>query len=147
VFATLHTNDAAQALDRISDVFPANRQDQIKVQLAAAIQGVVSQRLIPKVDQGMVAAFEVLIATNAMRNLIREGKTHQIRNVVATSMRDGMRTLEASLSQLCAEGLISYDEALARSMYPKEVRPPNEHRAWMQRQMERDPREQLVALP
>ena len=139
VFATLHTNDAAQALDRISDVFPANRQDQIRVQLAASIQGVVSQRLIPRIDQGMVAAFEVLIANNAMRNLIREGKTHQIRNVVATSMREGMRTLEASLSQLCALGLISFDEAVARSLYPKEVRRPHEYQAWMQRQTEERP--------
>ena len=111
VFATLHTNDAAQALDRISDVFPANRQEQIKVQLAASIQGVVSQRLIPKIGGGQVAAFEVLIATNAMRNLIREGKTHQIRNVVATGMKDGMRTLEASLSDLVAMGQISFEEA------------------------------------
>jgi twitching motility protein PilT len=138
VFATLHTNDAAQALDRISDVFPANRQEQIKVQLAAAIQGVVSQRLIPKTSGGMVAAFEVLIANNAMRNLIREGKTHQIRNVVATSMGQGMRTLEASLSELCAAGHISYEEAVARSLFPKEVRRPQDHAAWMQRQMQRD---------
>ncbi len=139
VFATLHTNDAAQALDRISDVFPANRQDQIKVQLAASIQGVVSQRLVPKVSGGMVAAFEVLIATNAMRNLIREGKTHQIRNVVATGVKDGMRTLEASLSDLVAEGTISFDEALSRAMFPKEIRRPNEHRAWMERQMQDRP--------
>jgi twitching motility protein PilT len=136
VFATLHTNDAAQALDRISDVFPANRQDQIKVQLAAAIQGVVSQRLIPMVGGGMVAAFEVLIATNAMRNLIREGKTHQIRNVVATSVKAGMRTLEASLSDLVAMGLVSHEEAVSHSMYPKEVRLPHDHRAWMERQMQ-----------
>jgi twitching motility protein PilT len=139
VFATLHTNDAAQALDRISDVFPADRQDQIRVQLAASLQGVVSQRLIPRIDGGMVAAFEVLVANNAMRNLVREGKTHQIRNVVATSMRDGMRTLEASLSDLVAAGLISYEEALARCMYPKEIRLPHEHRAWVERQMQPAP--------
>jgi twitching motility protein PilT len=147
VFATLHTNDAAQALDRISDVFPASRQEQIKVQLAASIQGVVSQRLIPKVGGGQVAAFEILIATNAMRNLIREGKTHQIRNVVATGIKDGMRTLEASLSDLVAEGTITMDDALARALFPKEIRRPHEHRAWMERQMERDPREAYVALP
>jgi twitching motility protein PilT len=134
VFATLHTNDAAQAIDRISDVFPADRQDQIRVQLAACLAGVVSQRLVPKVDEGMVAAFEVLIANNAMRNLIREGKTHQIRNVVATGMKDGMKTLEGSLSELVAAGLISYDEAVARSMFPKEIRQPHEHAAWVQRQ-------------
>jgi twitching motility protein PilT len=139
VFATLHTNDAAQALDRISDVFPAERQGQIRVQLAASIQGVVSQRLVPKIGGGMVAAFEVLIANNAMRNLVREGKTHQIRNVVATSVREGMRTLEASLSELVAAGLVTHDEAVARSMFPKEVRQPHEQEVWMQRQMEREP--------
>jgi twitching motility protein PilT len=128
VFATLHTNDAAQAIDRISDVFPADRQDQIRVQLAACIAGVVSQRLIPKVDSGMVAAFEVLIANNAMRNLIRDGKTHQIRNVVATGMKDGMRTLEGSLSELVAAGLITYEEAVARSVFPKEIRQPHDLR-------------------
>jgi twitching motility protein PilT len=128
VFATLHTNDAAQAIDRISDVFPADRQDQIRVQLAACLAGVVSQRLVPKVDAGMVAAFEVLIANNAMRNLIRDGKTHQIRNVVATGMKDGMRTLEGSLSELVAAGLITYEEAVARSVFPKEIRQPHDLR-------------------
>lgn len=135
VFATLHTNDAAQAIDRISDVFPPERQDQIRVQLAATLGGVVSQRLVPKVNGGMCAAFEVLIANNAMKNLVREGKTHQIRNVVATGIREGMRTLEASLSELVAAGMISYEEAVARSVYPKEVRQPHEHEAWMARQM------------
>jgi twitching motility protein PilT len=134
VFATLHTNDAAQAIDRISDVFPADRQEQIRVQLAACLAGVVSQRLIPKTDEGMVAAFEVLMANNAMRNLIREGKTHQIRNVVATGMKDGMKTLESSLSELVAAGHITYDEAVAHSVFPKEIRQPHEHAAWVQRQ-------------
>ncbi|MGZ8762067.1 MAG: type IV pilus twitching motility protein PilT, partial [Acidimicrobiia bacterium] len=134
VFATLHTNDAAQAIDRISDVFPADRQDQIRVQLAACLAGVVSQRLIPKADEGMVAAFEVLIANNAMRNLIREGKTHQIRNVVASGMKDGMKTLESSLSELVAAGLITYDEAVVHSLFPKEIRQPHEHAAMLQRQ-------------
>ena len=87
-----------------------------------------------KVDEGMVAAFEVLIANNAVRNLIREGKTHQIRNVVATGMKDGMKTLEGSLSELVAGGLISYEEAAARSVFPKEIRQPHEHAAWVQRQ-------------
>ena len=89
VFATLHTNDAAQALDRICDVFPHERQAQIKVQLAASLAGVISQRLVPKVDGGMVAAFEVLIAKDAVRNLVREGKTHQIRNVMHGSRARG----------------------------------------------------------
>jgi twitching motility protein PilT len=145
VFATLHTNDAAQALDRISDVFPAERQDQIRVQLAASIQGVVSQRLIPKIGGGMVAAFEVLLANNAMRNLIREGKTHQIRNVVATNIKSGMRTLEASLSELVAQGAISYEDAVGMSLFPKEVRQPYEHQVWMERQMARDASATAVA--
>jgi twitching motility protein PilT len=137
VFATLHTNDAAGALDRICDVFPANQQDQIRVQLAATLQGVVSQRLIPRLGGGMVAAFEVLIANNAMRNVVREGKTHQIRNIVATNIREGMRTLEASLSELVAANLISFEEAQSRSLFPKEVRQGAEHEAWAQRQLDR----------
>lgn len=122
VFATLHTNDAAQAIDRISDVFPADRQEQIRVQLAASMAGVISQRLIPRTGGGQVAAFEILVANNAMRNLVREGKTHQIRNVVATGSKEGMRTLEMSLTELVAEGEVSYDDAVAQSLFPKEIR-------------------------
>ncbi len=122
VFATLHTNDAAQALDRISDVFPPERQTQIKVQLAASLVAVVSQRLVPKIGGGMMAAFEVLLANNAVRNLVREGHTHQLRNVMHGSRAEGMLTLEAALNELVAEGLITYDEAVARSMHPKEIK-------------------------
>jgi twitching motility protein PilT len=124
VFATLHTNDASTALDRIIDVFPSDRQAQIRVQLAASLTGVVAQRLIPRVGGGMVAAFEVLLANSAVRGLIRDGKTHQIRNVISQSVRDGMQTLEQSLSVLVAHGLITYEDALERSLVPKEVRPP-----------------------
>ena len=95
----------------------------------------------------MVAAFEVLIANNAVRNLIREGKTHQIRNVVATSIaRRHAHARGVAVASSCAEGHISYEEAVARSLFPKEVRRPQDHHAWMQRQMERDAREGLVAL-
>ncbi len=125
VFATLHTNDAATALDRIVDVFPADRQAQIRVQLAAALCGVVSQRLIPRVGGGMVAAFEVIVATNPIRNLVRDGKTHQLRNIVATNMRDGMQTMESALNALVEDGVITYDDAVDRSLYPKEIRPPS----------------------
>ena len=125
VFATLHTNDAAQAIDRISDVFPADRQEQIRVQLAACLAGVVSQRLIPKTDQGMTAAFEVLIANNAMRNLIREGKTHQIRNVLSSARAEGMCTLETWMNHLIETGFITYEDAVARSSHPKELRLPS----------------------
>jgi twitching motility protein PilT len=123
VFATLHTNDAAQALDRISDVFPAERQAQIRVQLAASIAGVMSQRLLPRTGGGLVAAFEVLVANGAVRNQVRDGKTHQIRNVIASSAREGMMTLEHSLNELLAAGLITYEDAVSRSLYPREIRP------------------------
>jgi twitching motility protein PilT len=123
VFATLHTNDASTALDRVVDVFPSERQAQIRVQLAASLAGVVSQRLIPRVGGGMVAAFEVLIANNPVRNLVREGKTHQIRNVISTNLREGMQTMEVALNGLIEQGLVTYEDALDRTMYPKELRP------------------------
>ena len=122
VFATLHTNDAATALDRIIDVFPPERQAQIRVQLAASLRGVVAQRLVPQAAGGMVAAFEILLANNAVRSLIREGKTHQIRNVISQSVREGMQTLEQSLSVLVSHGLISYDDAVDRAVVPNDLR-------------------------
>src|SRR4029079_9787862 len=100
VFATLHTNDTAQALDRIIDVFPAERRDQIQVQLSSTLQGVIYQRLLPRMQGGLVAAFEIMRANHAVRNLIREGKTRQLRNVVSTHSSQGMRTLETSLAEL-----------------------------------------------
>src|SRR5436190_19240935 len=107
VFATLHTNDAAQTLDRIIDVFPSERQPQIRVQLSGSLAAVVSQRLLPRVGGGQVAAFEVLVATNAVRNLVKEGKTRQLRNIVLTGWQDGMQTLEMGLSELVGRGLVS----------------------------------------
>jgi twitching motility protein PilT len=124
VFATLHTNDTPQAIDRIVDVFPGEQQQQIRVQLAASLQAIIYQQLVPMTDGGLVAAFEVLVATHAVRNLIRENRTGQIRNVIATSREDGMQTLEASLSELIAEGLVDYEEAVAGSLHPQEVRRP-----------------------
>ncbi len=121
VFATLHTNDAAQAIDRIIDVFPAERQDQIRVQLASSLAAVVAQRLVPRAEGGMVAAFEVLVANNPSRNLIREGKTNQLRNVMTTHQQEGMRTLEMHLSELVQAGVITYEAALAVSVQPKEL--------------------------
>jgi len=121
VFATLHTNDTAQSLGRMIDVFPAEQQEQIKVQLAAALSCVVYQRLIPRIGGGMTAAYEVLVATPAVRNLVKEGKTHQLRNSLVTGQRDGMVTLEQSLSALVQQGVVDLDEALARSLYPKDV--------------------------
>jgi len=124
VFATLHTNDTAQALDRIVDVFPADRQAQIRVQLANALTGIVYQRLMPRIGGGIVAAFEVLTATSAVRNLVKEGKTNQIRNVVSTQSQDGMQTLEKSLSQLVAAGTIDIETARLVSLFPKEIESP-----------------------
>ena len=121
VFATLHTNDAGQAVDRVVDVFPGEKQAQIRVQLAASLTGIVSQRLLPRIGGGRVAAFEVLTATFAVRNLIREGKSSQLRNVVSTGSKFGMQTLESSLSQLVVDGVVEYEDAAARSLFPDEI--------------------------
>jgi twitching motility protein PilT len=121
VFATLHTNDAPQAIDRIIDVFPAWRQEQTRVQLAASLGAILAQRLIPRVGGGMVAAFEVLIATNPVRNLIREGRSNQLLNIMTTNQKEGMRTLEISLAELIAAGTITYEDALEVSAHPKEL--------------------------
>ena len=121
VFATLHTNDTAQSLGRMIDVFPAEQQAQIRVQLASALSCVVYQRLIPRVGGRMVAAYEVLVATPAVRNLIKEGKTHQLRNALVTGAKDGMVTFEQSLSFLVQQGLVSWDDAVARSLYPRDI--------------------------
>jgi twitching motility protein PilT len=121
VFATLHTNDASQSLDRISDVFPPERQSQIRVQLAASLAAVVSQRLLPRTGGGLVAAFELLVANDAVRNLIRDGRTHQLRNVIRSGRDEGMMTLESELNALVAAGRVSYEDAAAQSMRPKEI--------------------------
>ncbi|MEZ5217466.1 MAG: type IV pilus twitching motility protein PilT [Ilumatobacteraceae bacterium] len=127
VFATLHTNDASQALDRLIDVFPADRRDQIQIQLAGSLMGIISQRLLHAVGGGRVAAYEVLAANDAIRNLIREGKTRQIRNVIATNRIEGMQTLEHDLNRLVAAGRITYETAMKVATFPKEVvaRGPN----------------------
>jgi twitching motility protein PilT len=121
VFATLHTNDAAQALDRIIDVFPSERRDQIQIMLAGALQGVISQRLLPALGGGRVAGYEVMIANEAIRNLVREGKSRQMRNMIATGAGEGMQTIEMDLARLVAAGLISLEVAMSSSAYPKEV--------------------------
>jgi twitching motility protein PilT len=121
VFATLHTNDTAQTIDRIIDVFPPSQQDQIRTQLSMALAAVVAQRLIPKVGGGRVAAYETLIGTAAVTNLIREGKIRQLRNIVATGTRDGMQVLEQHLGQLISAGVITMDEAMAVSVHPEDI--------------------------
>jgi twitching motility protein PilT len=121
VFATLHTNDASQALDRMIDVFPSDKRDQIQTMLAGALQGVVSQRLLPAVSGGRVAAYEVLMGTEAVRNLVREGKSRQLRNVVATGGPEGMQTIEMDLARLVTSGLVTMEMAQSISQYPGEI--------------------------
>lgn len=122
VLASLHTNDTSQAVDRIVDVFPTERRPQIQLQLASTLQGIVFQRLLPSIEGNRpVAAFEVLVASHAVRNLVREGRSRQLRNVVATGQSEGMQTFEQSLSALVAAGTVTYEAALGASLYPKEV--------------------------
>jgi twitching motility protein PilT len=123
VFATLHTQDTAQTVDRIVDVFPHEQQGQVRVQLSVALQGIVTQQLLPRGDgQGRAVACEVLVPTPAIRNLIREGKTHQIYSALQTGAQHGMLTMDASLAQLVRENKISRELAEARSSAPEELR-------------------------
>jgi twitching motility protein PilT len=116
VFATLHTQDAPQSVDRIIDVFPPHQQQQVRIQLAASLQGVVTQQLLPTADgTGRALAIEILVATPAVRNLIREGKTHMIYSSMQAGGKYGMRTMDQSLAELAKKGAITYDLALERS--------------------------------
>jgi twitching motility protein PilT len=121
VFATVHTNDAAQTVDRIIDSFPEGQQEQVRAQLSMTLAAVISQRLVPRIGGGRVAAYEVLMGTHAVQNMIREGKVRQLRNTIATGQRDGMLVLEASLNQLVAQGVVSSEDALANSVHPDEI--------------------------
>lgn len=122
VFATLHTQDAPQSIDRIIDVFPPHQQEQVRVQIAATIQGIVTQQLLPKSNgQGRAVACEVLVPTPAVRNLIREGKTHQIYTVMQTGAKYGMQTMDSALADLVRRGLIARDIAEARSSNPEDL--------------------------
>ncbi|MGI5939586.1 MAG: type IV pilus twitching motility protein PilT [Thermoleophilia bacterium] len=122
VFATLHTQDCPQTIDRIIDVFPPHQQEQIRVQIAATLEGVVTQQLLRRMTgQGRVGAFEVLISTSAVRNLIREGKTHQLYTVMQTGSRLGMQTMNASLSCLVRKGVITKETAMRRSSNPDDL--------------------------
>ncbi len=124
VLSTLHTQDAAQTVDRIIDVFPPYQQEQIRVMLASTLKGVISQVLLPRADgQGRVAAREILVLTPAIANLIREGKTHQIYSAIQTGANQGMCTMEKSLADLHAAGLISDEDALSKANHPQELRP------------------------
>ena len=121
VLATLHTSDAVQTVNRIVDVFPAHQQQQVRVQLSFVLLAVVTQQLVPKASgEGRTLAVEIMIATPAVRALVREGKTHQIYSVIQTSQREGMRTMNQSLAELHLKKEITYQEALARSHDPEE---------------------------
>jgi len=123
VFATLHTQDTAQTIDRVIDVFPSHQQGQVRVQLSVALQGIMTQQLLPTADgSGRVVATEVLVPNPAVRNLIREGKTHQIYSVLQTSSAQGMQTMDASLATLVREGKITQKLAEARSATPDELK-------------------------
>src|SRR4030088_3421031 len=122
VFATLHTQDTPQTIDRIIDVFPSAQQGQIRAQLSVALQGIMTQMLLPTADgSGRCVAAEVLLPTPAVRNLIREGKTHQIYSVLQTSSAAGMQTMDASLTELVRAGKISQSLAESRSSTPEEL--------------------------
>ena len=112
IFATLHTNDSAQTVDRIIDIFPSHQQNQIRSQLANVLLGVVSQRLIPKLEGDRIPALEIMIKNHAVENLIREGKTYQIDNVIETSLKEGMISMDRSLLNLVKEGVITIDNAM-----------------------------------
>ncbi len=123
VFGTLHTQDAPQTVDRIIDVFPAHQQSQVRTQLANALEGVITQTLLPKRDgKGRVAACEILVPTPGIRNLIREGKNHQIYSAMQTGGKFGMQTMDAALVELVRKGAISREEAEKRSSNPEEMR-------------------------
>lgn len=123
VFATLHTNDVPQTVDRIIDVFPPHQQTQIRMQLALTLQGIIAQQLIPRIDQpGRVLATELLVMTSAARNMIREGKTHQLTTVLQTGGKHGMHTLDSSLKSLYEKRIINIQEALLRCSDPDEFK-------------------------
>jgi len=122
VLTTLHTPSAPQAIDRLVDVFPPHQLQQVRTQLSTVLEGILYQTLVPRSDgSGRIAAVEVLLATTAIRNLIREGKTYLMMSVMQTSSQHGMQTLDQSLLALCRDGAISKEEALARSVDAKEM--------------------------
>jgi twitching motility protein PilT len=121
VLSTLHTNNAAQTIDRIIDSFPPNQQDQIRNQLASSLTGIFSQRLIPRISGGMVPSYELMIANNATSNLIREKRSHEINTVIETGMGDGMIDMNRSLAELVRRGEITIESAYQHSLNPKNL--------------------------
>lgn len=115
VLSTLHTNNAAQTIDRIIDMFPSNQQDQVRVQLASSLTGIFSQRLVPRIKGGLIPAYELLINNNAVANLIREARTHEIATVIQTSSQEGMIDMDRCLAELVRKGEISAEDAVSRA--------------------------------
>lgn len=121
VFATLHTNSASQSIDRVVDSFPDHQRSQVRIQLAATLKGIISQRLVPKITGGRAPAVEVLVGTSAIASNIRDGKTHLIDSTIQTSKDVGMITLEESLAQLVRSGQISLEVAKSYAMHPEDL--------------------------
>ncbi len=122
VMGTLHTTDAPQTVDRIIDIFPPTQQQQIRLQFSQVIEAVISQALLPRATgKGRVAAFEIMVGSPAVRNLIREGKTFELPNVIQLGSRDGMQTLNQSLADLVKKGLVTQEDALAKSSSPERL--------------------------
>jgi twitching motility protein PilT len=121
VFATLHTNSAAQSIDRIVDVFPDEQQKQIRLQLSNTLEAVFSQRLVASTTKGRAIAYEVMLGTTAIKTAIREGKTHQIESILETSQEAGMSTIERSLAELVRNGTITMEVAQSWSLRPEEL--------------------------
>src|SRR5689334_9339949 len=121
VMSSLHTNDAPQTLDRIVDVFPAERQGQIRQQLASTLSAVIAQRLVPRIGGGLIAAYEVLLGTPPVQNLVREGKANQLRNAMQIALSAGHKTLEMSLNELQAAGIVAHEDALATAFVQHEI--------------------------
>jgi twitching motility protein PilT len=121
VFSTLHTNNAAQTINRIIDSFPSSQQDQIRIQLAGSMTGIFSQRLIPRISGGLIPAYELLINNSAVANLIREKRIHEINTVIETSSREGMMDMNRSLADLVSRGEITVESAYTNSLNPKNL--------------------------
>ncbi len=118
VFTTLHTNSASQTIDRIVDIFPANQQAQIRLQLSANLEAVLSQRLLPMIGGGRIPAFEILLGSPAVKSIVRDGKTHLLDNIIQTSKDIGMETLEGALASLVKSGKVSLESAMEYSLRP-----------------------------
>ena len=119
VFSTLHTNNAAQTIDRIIDMFPSEQQSQVRVQIAGSLAGIFSQRLVPRISGGLIPAYELLINNNAVSTLIRDARTHEISSVIQTSSQEGMIDMDRSLAELVRKGEVTVEHAYEHAMDPK----------------------------